>query len=123
MNMHISRRRRFAKVIFFVLPAFLVVLALLVWAVQSLWNGLMPAIFGLRAIGYWQALGLMVLSWILFGGLRGSRHSGGGRWRREMWERWERMTPEEREQLRKGLHGRWAAGGASSSPEPDAGPK
>jgi hypothetical protein len=122
MNMQISRKRRVAKLVFFVLPAFLLVFAGLIWAVQSLWNGLMPAIFGLRAIGYWQALGLMVLSWILFGGLRGTRGSG-GRWRREMRERWERMTPEERENLRRGLHGRWAAGGHPPSPEPDAGPK
>ena len=40
-------------------------------AVLYLWNWLMPAIFGLRAITYWQAVGLMGLSWILFGGLRG----------------------------------------------------
>jgi len=122
MNMEISRKRRFAKLFLFVLPAFLLVFAGLVWGVQSLWNGLMPAIFGLRAIGYWQALGLMVLSWILFGGLRGSRGCG-GRWRRDMRERWERMTPEERESFRRGLRGRWTTGGQPPPPEPDAGPK
>lgn len=40
-------------------------------AVLYLWNWLMPSIFGLKAITYWQAVGLMGLSWILFGGLRG----------------------------------------------------
>ena len=31
-----------------------------------LWNALMPAIFGLPVIGFWQALGLLALSHILF---------------------------------------------------------
>ena len=66
-----SRAHRIARIVTFVVPAFLIVFALLVWAVSALWNGLMPAIFGLPTITYWQALGLMALSWILFGGLRG----------------------------------------------------
>jgi hypothetical protein len=86
------------------LPIFLIFFALLVWAVNALWNGLMPNIFGLRTITYWQALGLMVLSWILFGGLRG--RSGHGPWRYGMRRRWERMTPAEREEFVKGLRSR-----------------
>jgi len=42
-------------------------------AVHQLWNLLMPDIFGLKAISFWQAVGLMALCWILFGGLRGAR--------------------------------------------------
>ena len=38
-------------------------------AVLQLWNWLMPDIFGLRPISFWQAVGLMGLSWILFGRL------------------------------------------------------
>ena len=103
-----SRRRRVLKIVSFALPAFLVVFALLVWAVSALWNGLMPAIFGLRTITYWQALGLMVLSWILFGGLRG-RGSSGRAWRYDMRRRWERMTPAEREEFMKGMNARCGA--------------
>ncbi|MFA7272682.1 MAG: hypothetical protein WC044_02385 [Crocinitomicaceae bacterium] len=36
-----------------------------------LWNALMPEIFGLQAITYWQAVGLFVLSKLLFGGFGG----------------------------------------------------
>ncbi|MCK7427937.1 hypothetical protein [Enterobacter chengduensis] len=43
-----------------------IVLGLLV---MSLWNALLPAILGVKAIGFWQALGILVLSRILFGGL------------------------------------------------------
>ena len=74
-------------------------------AVLQLWNWLMPAIFGLPAIGFWQAVGLMALCWILFGGLRGGRTFRRG-WQHTWEGRWQRMTPEERERFRKGLEGR-----------------
>jgi len=73
------------------------------FVVMSLWNWLMPAVFGLRVITFWQALGLLVLSKILLGGFRGRPGSGGWHWRRRMMERWEEMTPEEREKFRQGL--------------------
>jgi len=75
------------------------------FVVMGLWNWLMPALFGLKVIGYWQAWGLLVLSWILFGGLRGGHHHG--HWRRHMHERWAKMTPEEREQFRHKMRHRW----------------
>lgn len=40
------------------------------WIVMLLWNWLMPVIFGLGAITFWQAFGLMILSGMLFGGVR-----------------------------------------------------
>ena len=72
---------------------------------MSLWNWLMPALFGLRAITFWQALGLLVLSRILLGGFRG-RPGHSTHWRRRMHERWEQMTPEEREKFRQGMRER-----------------
>ena len=87
--------------------AFFVVLALLTlsFVVMNLWNWLMPSLFGLRLITFWQALGLLVLSKILLGGFRGGP-GGGMHWRRRMMERWEQMTPEERDKFRQGLRGR-----------------
>ncbi len=38
--------------------------------VMSLWNALLPAILGVKAIGFWQALGILVLSRILVWRLR-----------------------------------------------------
>lgn len=74
------------------------------FVVMSLWNVLMPAIFAVRAISFWQALGLLVLSKILFGGFRGYRGvPGRGHWRRRMMERWGQMTPEEREKFKQGM--------------------
>jgi hypothetical protein len=48
------------------------------WAVKLLWNGLMPQLFGLRLVTYWQAFGLLVLARLLFGGI----HHGHGHRRR-----------------------------------------
>lgn len=50
------------------IPLFIAVFALLVWATMLLWNALLPAIFGMVTITYWQALGLLVLGRLLFGG-------------------------------------------------------
>jgi hypothetical protein len=72
---------------------------------MSLWNWLMPALFGLRAITFWQALALLVLSRILLGGFRG-RPGHSMHWRPRLHERWEQMTPEEREKFRQGMRQR-----------------
>jgi hypothetical protein len=111
------RKHRIAKLFFFVLPLFVVFLGLLVWAVNGLWNWLMPEIFGLRAITYWQAAGLMALSWILFRGFRGPRMSHGG-FGRGMRERWSSMTDEERRAFRDAIRSRWQ-GAAPPGPEPE----
>jgi hypothetical protein len=77
------------------------------FVVMNLWNVLMPGIFGVRAIGFWQALGLLVLSKILFGGFH-PHARGGAPWRRRMKERWDHMTPDEREKFKQGM--RWDCG-------------
>ncbi len=69
--------------------------------VMGLWNSLMPAIFAVKAISFWQGLGLLVLSRILFGGFR--PFGRGPQFRRRMMERWAKMTPEEREKFRRGM--------------------
>ena len=80
-------------------------IAALGWVVMLLWNWLMPELFfGTKEIGYLQAMGLLVLSKILFGGFR---HGCPMRWHRHgHWhERWEQMTPEQREKFRHGMRG------------------
>jgi hypothetical protein len=78
--------------------------------VLHLWNWLLPPLFGFRLIDFWQALGLLLLCRILFGGL--GRHSGYGRshFRRRMEERYGRTTPEEREQFRQRMRERFGFG-------------
>jgi hypothetical protein len=82
-----------------------VVLGVVGFVVMSLWNRLVPSLFGGPMIDYWEALGLLVLARLLFGGLR---PHGRGRWGHS-WhhsrERWEQMTPEERERFRSRFRG------------------
>jgi hypothetical protein len=42
-------------------------------AVKALWNSIMPAVFGLAMITYWQAFGIIILSKILFSGVHPHR--------------------------------------------------
>jgi hypothetical protein len=112
---------------YFVGPAAIVGIVLFTFLggelVMRLWNWLLPGLFGWRMITFWQAIGILALSRILFGriggrGFRGSGFRGSG-FRGRMGQRWERMTPEEREKFREGLRG-WCgvgtAGGESKEP-------
>ena len=81
-------------------------LVVLGFVVERLWNWLVPGVFGWRSITFVQALGLLVLSKILFGGFH--RHGGGGRWKRGMERRWANMSAEDRERFRAGLGERHA---------------
>ena len=43
--------------------------------VQWIWNWLMPGLFGLSEISYWQAFGMIILGRIIFGGIGHNNHS------------------------------------------------
>ena len=103
------------KWIFFVAPLGVAVfIAIFGEVVMHLWNWLLPALFGWRPITFWQALGLMVLSRILVGGL-GGHGNDRSRSPRPCAGRWERMTPEEREKFRQDMRARWCRVGAPTS--------
>ncbi|MEO6910528.1 MAG: hypothetical protein ABI158_06360 [Edaphobacter sp.] len=98
------------KIILFVIVAAVV----LGFVTRELWNNLLPQIFGWSRITFWQSIGLLLLSRILFGGFH--RHSGHrDQWKHRMKERWEHMTPEDRERFRKGMR---CNPFASSDPQP-----
>ncbi len=93
--------------------------------VKILWNWLTPPLFGWRQITFWQAFGLLVLCRILFGGRRFAgfdrspvRQRVRERLRQRMAERWEKMSPEERDRYRRSFRGRW-----DSFEPPEATPK
>jgi uncharacterized membrane protein len=96
-----KRVRRGVKIALLV-PVGLAAAAVFGLIVMYLWNWLAPAVFAARTITFWQALGLLILARILVGGLGGG-HGADKHGRRSMMDRWERMTPEEREAFRQGL--------------------
>jgi hypothetical protein len=84
-----------------------------VMVTMYLWNWLVPSLFGGPVITFWQALGLLVLSKILFSGFgKGGHRHGGGSWKQQYWkshlkEKWSTMTPEDRERLKEKIRGKW----------------
>jgi hypothetical protein len=77
--------------------------------VRLLWNWLLPPLFGWPQITFWQALALLALCRILFGGL-GMHTHGRSNVGRRMAARWASMTPEERERFRQGMRERCGFG-------------
>ena len=67
--------------------------------VMLLWNGILPAVFGFHTITFWQALGILILSKILFGGF-GGQHRRGHSGHHHTNNRWMHLNPEEREKMK-----------------------
>jgi len=68
--------------------------------VMLLWNAILPDIFGIASINYWQALGLLVLSHILFGGMSAGimKHAHRNN-HNSIRDKWMEMTPEQRQEF------------------------
>src|SRR5436305_3632362 len=94
------RTRRIVAMATEALTAGLVFVAIGGGVVLLLWNWLLPPLFAWPQLTFWQALGILALCRILFGGF-GDPTKG----RRRTAERWDRLTPEERDRLRQGTRG------------------
>jgi hypothetical protein len=108
-----ERVRKIVRMVVLFLMGATIFVVVFSWIVMKLWNWLAPELFGLPSIDQWQALGLLVLSKILFGGFSGGSGASRSRRRCERRRHEERLTHEERERLRAGLG---ASGGVSASP-------
>jgi hypothetical protein len=79
--------------------------------VMFLWNAILPQALGVHTITFWQAIGILVLSKILFGGFphrQGHRefHDQG----KDRREKWMNLSPEEREKMRTELKEKMKSG-------------
>jgi hypothetical protein len=90
--------------------AFVVFIAIGGVAVLLLWNWLMPSLFGVPQVSFLQALGILALSRIVFGGSGLSSLKGPSSDRPDGWRA---LTPEERELLRQRARGLEATEGGS----------
>jgi hypothetical protein len=88
----------------------LAVIVLFGAVVMLLWNWLLPSIAGLPAITFFQAVGFLALSRILFGGIGGMGRmaAGGAMHNREHMnpfrEKWGKMSDEERREFIRKQH-------------------
>src|ERR1700689_2640335 len=92
--------RRRARKLFVLIPIGILAIAIFGFGVMSLWNWLVPELFGGKLITFWQALGMLVLSRILVGGFSRPR----------VVHKWEQLTPEEREKFRAAMERRRCGG-------------
>ena len=65
--------------------------------VMLLWNAVLPSVFAIGTITFWQAIGILVLSKILFGGLGGHGRSHRDKYKRS---KWSHLSPEEKEKMK-----------------------
>jgi hypothetical protein len=112
-----TRRRKLLLIAPFALVGMLVFIAAGGAIVRLLWNWLLPPLLGLPQITFWEALGVLALSRILFGGL-GMRGYGP---RSRMMDRMACMSAEERERFRQGMRARWGAGSSAGEPGGESG--
>jgi Ca2+/H+ antiporter, TMEM165/GDT1 family len=86
--------------------------------VMYLWNAILPAVLCINTITFWQAVGILVLSKILFGGFHG-RHDRRGfhDHGKDMREKWMSLSPEEKEKMRKKWWGRFEHQAKQDAPE------
>jgi hypothetical protein len=79
------REHRNPKWIFFKVFFGIIFVAVISFILMTLWNWLMPSLFGIKSIDYLHAIGLLILSKILFSGvgMRPHHHDS----RQEAWHR------------------------------------
>lgn len=90
------------------------------WIVMLLWNALIPDLFHGPLISFWQAVGLIILSKLLFGKFGGHGYGCGrggwrNRWKERMRDKWEHLSPEEKEKMRDWCSPRYAGSSTSST--------
>ncbi|WP_394974104.1 hypothetical protein [uncultured Croceitalea sp.] len=80
------------KVIFFIILGILIAF-LVGYIVMRLWNWLMPDLFGLPMVGYWQAVGILILAKIIFGFGRGDGPGGNKKSKSKNWSNYRKCGP------------------------------
>lgn len=99
-------RRHWGRKVLKILVIAIIAISLITFLTMTLWNWLIPPLFHGPVITFWQALGLLILSKLILFGSRGRPGPPPWAWRRRVMERWDHMTPEERDQFRQGLKSR-----------------
>lgn len=89
-----------------VLPFMIFVAAAFGFFTMLLWNNLCPMLFHLPIINFWQALGLLILTRLLFGGMGHHAVGHAFNWRKNIRDKWEKMSPDDRERFCQHVHRR-----------------
>ena len=93
-------RRSRAMRFMFIIPIAILGMIVFGWIVMLLWNNVASPILHVSQVTYWQGLGILVLSKILFSSFNGGRRG----YRRDHWKErmmWKNMTPEQQEKFKE----------------------
>jgi len=107
------RRNRAARIFLLIFIIGPIAIFVFGFIVMWLWNNALVPVLKISEVTFWQALGILVLSKILFGSFSGGgrgRSNWGIRWRERMQQKWASMTPEERERFKEKYKDRWCYG-------------
>jgi hypothetical protein len=74
--------------------------------VMLLWNNVLAQVTHVSTISFLQALGILLLAKILFGGFRGGWGPRRYYWKQRMRDKWNNMTPEDRDKFKQELQKR-----------------
>lgn len=109
------------KGLFFLKCVVLGLLAIAVFGLVTmyLWNWLVPALFSGPVITFWQAMGLLVLSKLLFWGMGGKGYKSNcdcypnqlqrHEWKKHFYEKFSSMSPEERDAIKEKMKEKWCS--------------
>jgi Ca2+/H+ antiporter, TMEM165/GDT1 family len=95
------KKRFWARRVLFIILIAAIAILFFGGVVMLLWNNVLAAVVNVHTVTFVQALGLLVLSKILFGGFRGGWGPGRHHWKQRMRQKWNNMTPEEREKFKQ----------------------
>jgi hypothetical protein len=76
---------------------------------MMLWNWLIPHMFNGPEITFIQALGILLLSKILFGGWGGRCGTHQGHWKHRYYEKLSGMSPEDKERFKAKIREKWCS--------------
>src|SRR6185436_4675546 len=113
------RRSRLTRMIFLFIVVAPIAVFVFGQVVMLLWNNALVPVLHVSEITFWQGLGILVLSKILFSSFSGRGGSNRYYWKQRMM--WDQMTPEQKEKFREEWrnrsqrwgHRRWAPGDES----------
>lgn len=84
----------------FIPIAIIFAVAVFGYSVMFLWNAILPSVLGVATVTFWQAVGILVLSKILFGGFHhGHHHRGFHPHNAEMRKKWKSLSQEEKKKM------------------------
>ena len=93
----------------FVLFILIAPVAILIFGgiVMLLWNNALVPVLHIDKVTFWQGLGILVLSKILFSSFGGRRGYHGPSWKQRISQKWNSMTPEEKEKFKDKWKDHW----------------